>query len=68
MILITHAGSLAIRAGSQFSKTRKIGKTHQNVLVFVKWDAKAATEACGNVEIDERLFDEYQEAGAEIID
>lgn len=49
-ILVTAAGSLPIRAGKQFDATRKLGKTHQNVLVFVKGDAKKATEAIGQVE------------------
>ncbi|MCL2076343.1 MAG: site-specific DNA-methyltransferase [Betaproteobacteria bacterium] len=55
-ILITQAGSLAIRVGKQFSTSRKLGKTHQNVLVFVKGNPRAATEACGDVEIDDDLF------------
>jgi hypothetical protein len=49
-ILITAAGSLPIRAGKQFEASRKVGKTHQNVLVFVKGDAKRATQAIGKVE------------------
>jgi hypothetical protein len=57
-ILVTAAGSLPIRAGKQFSSSRKLGKTHQNVLVFCKGDPRKATEACGPVEIDESLFDE----------
>lgn len=52
-ILVTAAGSLPIRAGKQFDASRKLGKTHQNVLVFVKGDAKAATEAIGKVEFGE---------------
>ena len=27
-----------------------MGKTHQNVLVFVKGDARTATDACGKCE------------------
>lgn len=50
-ILVTSVGSLPIRAGRQFSSGRKLGKTHQNVLVFVKGDGKRATEACGPVEV-----------------
>lgn len=50
IILVTAAGSLPIRAGKQFQATRKVGKTHQNVLVFVKGDAKRATAAIGDVE------------------
>jgi DNA modification methylase len=48
-ILVTSVGSLPIRAGRQFSSGRKLGKTHQNVLVFVKGDGKKATQACGDV-------------------
>lgn len=49
-ILVTACGSLPIRAGKQFESGRKLGKTHQNVLVFVKGDAKAATQAIGPVD------------------
>jgi hypothetical protein len=52
-ILVTMVGSLPIRAGRTFSSARKLGKTHQNVLVFVKGDARAAAEACGEVEVAE---------------
>ncbi|MFZ3192802.1 MAG: site-specific DNA-methyltransferase [Moraxellaceae bacterium] len=50
-ILVTQAGSLAIRAGRTFAATRKLGKTHQNILVFCKGDPKRATEACGVVDV-----------------
>jgi hypothetical protein len=56
-ILITAAGSLPIRAGKQFSASRKLGKTHQNILVFVKGDGKRAAQRCGPVEVDEALLD-----------
>lgn len=49
-ILITAAGSLALRAGRQFETTRKLGKSHQNCLVFVKGDPRKATQAIGTVE------------------
>lgn len=55
-ILVTAAGSLPIRAGKQFAATRKLGKTHQNVLVFCKGDPRKAAEACGEVEIDDEMF------------
>lgn len=48
-ILVTQAGSLPIRAGKAFQVARKLGKTHQNVLVFVKGDPKRATADCGAV-------------------
>ncbi|MCR6673247.1 DNA methyltransferase [Devosia ginsengisoli] len=57
-ILVTAAGSLPIRAGKQFEASRKVGKTHQNVLVFVKGDAKKATAAIGKVEFAEIEADE----------
>jgi DNA modification methylase len=50
-ILVTAVGSLPIRAGKQFTSGRKLGKTHQNVLVFVKGDGRSATQACGDVAI-----------------
>lgn len=50
MILITAAGSLPIRAAKQFEHSRKVGKTHQNVLLFCKGDAVRATAAIGAVE------------------
>ena len=56
-ILVTAVGSLPIIVGRQFSSGRKLGKTHQNVLVFVKGDGKKATDAIGQVEfgdIDEK--------------
>ncbi len=52
-ILVTACGSLPIRAAKQFSSGRKLGKTHQNVLVFVKGDPAKATKACGPVEVGE---------------
>jgi DNA modification methylase len=47
-ILVTAVGSLPIRVGKQFTSGRKLGKTHQNVLVFVKGDGKKAAAACGD--------------------
>jgi DNA modification methylase len=49
-ILVTAVGSLPVRAGRQFVASRKLGRTHQNVLVFCKGDPRRATEACGPVE------------------
>lgn len=51
-ILVAAIGSLPIRIGKQFSAGRKLGKTHQNVLVFVKGDPRKASEAVGPVELD----------------
>ena len=49
-ILINTAGSLPVRVRRQFEAGRKLGKMHQNVLVFVKGDPRRATEHCGAVE------------------
>lgn len=48
-ILVTMVGSLPLRAGRQFAASRKLGRTHQTVLVFVKGDGRAAADACGEV-------------------
>lgn len=45
-ILVTAVGSLPIRAGKQFKAGRKLGKTHQQMLVFCKGDPKRAAQAC----------------------
>ena len=37
-VIINVAGTLPIRAPGQFNATRKIGKQHQNFLVFYKGD------------------------------
>ena len=44
-ILITAVGSLPIRVTKQFETSRKLGKTHQNVIICVKGDPKLAAEA-----------------------
>ena len=51
-ILITAVGSLPIRITKQFNSGRKLGKTHQNILIFVKGDGKKAVREC--ISISER--------------
>lgn len=41
-VLVTSVGSLPVRISKQFLGGRKLGKTHQNILVFVKGDWKVA--------------------------
>lgn len=48
-ILVTMVGSLPIRVGKQFAGARKLGKTHQNVLVFFKGDPRRIGDAFGEV-------------------
>ncbi len=45
-ILVTSVGSLPVRVAKGFEVTRKMGKTHQNILVFVKGDPRKAAAAC----------------------
>jgi hypothetical protein len=52
-IVVTCVGSLPIRAGRAFASARKMGKTHQNCLFFVKGDPKLAAEAVGEIEFGE---------------
>jgi hypothetical protein len=46
MCLVTAVGSLPIRIGKQFDSGRKIGMTHQQVLVYCKGNWKRAAAAC----------------------
>lgn len=39
MVLITSTGNLGVRSPRQFNDSRKIGKTHQNILTFYKGQA-----------------------------
>lgn len=50
-IVVTPNGSLPIRAGNAFSATRKMGRTHQYCLVFVKGDPKKAAKRLGEVDM-----------------
>ena len=45
-ILVTSVGSASMRVTKQFDASRKMAKTHQNVLVFCKGDPRKAAGAC----------------------
>jgi 16S rRNA G966 N2-methylase RsmD len=62
-ILVTAVGSLPIRAGKQFTSGRKLGKTHQNVLVFVKGEGKKAAQACGVCDFGDIPENEHADLG-----
>jgi len=49
IILVNTCGSLPIRISKQFNGGRKIGKQHQNVLVFYKGDVKFIKENYQNL-------------------
>lgn len=51
VIIVTPIGSLPVRAGKPFQSTRKLGKTHQYLLIFCKGDPKKATARLGDVEL-----------------
>jgi len=61
IVYVTPIGSLCLRAGRDFSAGRKIGKTHQNVVVFYKGDPKKATHHWRDVEIKMASAEEYYE-------
>lgn len=44
VVLVTPVVSASMRVGRQFDNSRKMARTHQTVLVFVKGDPKRATE------------------------
>jgi len=46
IMLLTAIGSLPIRVTKQFQRSRKVGRTHQTVLVFVKGDPRIAAAVC----------------------
>ncbi len=50
-ILVQPLGTVMMQVSRNFPIGRKLGKTHQNVLVFVKGDWKKAAEACGQTEV-----------------
>jgi len=47
-ILATPIGSACMRVTKQFDVSRKMAKTHQNVLVFCKGDPRIAAKACNS--------------------
>ncbi len=55
IILVNVVGSLAVRVRRQFNGGRKIGKMHQNVLVFYKGDPKKIKENYPELNLGEDL-------------
>lgn len=54
-VLLTPNGSLAQRIGKSFGDYRKLGKSHQNVLVFYKGNPKNIPERLGKIEMEEYI-------------
>jgi hypothetical protein len=63
IVLLNPVGSSAVRAGRPFEATRKVTRTHQTVLVFVKGDPGRAVDWCGPV--TEVLTDDTSSDGTE---
>jgi ParB-like chromosome segregation protein Spo0J len=62
IILVNMVGTLGMRITKQFSSGRKIGKTHQNVLVFWKGDPKNVKKTVSEWDIKGDIFaDDYEE-------
>lgn len=53
LTLINMVGSKALTCAESMSKSRKTGRCHQNVLVFVKGDGRKATEELGEIKATE---------------
>lgn len=51
IVLITAVGTLPLRAGKSFNASRKVGKGHQNILVFYKGDLKAIGANFGELQL-----------------
>ena len=49
IVLLNVTGSLPLRVGKHFAVSRKVGRTHQNVLVFFKGDMKQIKPLFGDV-------------------
>jgi len=54
-ILVTPTGSLLVRTSHQFPASRKLGKTHQNVLVFMKGEGGRAARECQREGVPEEI-------------
>lgn len=59
-VFVTPIGSLPIRAGKQFTATRKMGRTHQYCLCFVKGNPKESAQRLDKVEISD-INDSFEE-------
>ena len=56
IILFNQTGNLAITSGNYFDTMRKVGRQHQNILVFYKGDTKHIKEKFGKFEEARRLI------------
>lgn len=52
-ILLNAIGSMPLRINKMFTGSRKLGKIHQNILIFCKGDPKIATQQIGEVDFSD---------------
>jgi len=52
LILVNVCGSLPVRITHQFTASRKIGRTHQNILIFYKGDLSLIDRYFKNIKVD----------------
>lgn len=64
-ILLNAIGTTHLRVGSMFKSSRKLGKTHQNILIFCKGDPVIATQNIGAIDFKEELESNAEIDGAE---
>ncbi len=56
IILVNSVGSLPIRINKMFGYYRKIGRTHQNILVFYKGDVKEIQNNYNYINVSNNIF------------
>ena len=49
IIIVDPVGTLAVRSERQMRASRKVGRGHQQMLIFVKGDGKKASVKCGEI-------------------
>ena len=55
LVLLNALGTLPMRTRGFFENDRKVGRAHQNVLIFVKGCPKKAKQALGDVQCESLL-------------
>ncbi len=67
-VLVTMTGTLQLRSRIPFLKTRKLGRQHQDVLVFCKGDPREAARACQRTSEDDAALRQLAGDGAIVED
>jgi hypothetical protein len=64
-ILLNAIGTMPLRVGGMFKSSRKLGKVHQNILIFSKGDPKIATQNIGVVDFSDVVKNDMNIDGVE---